>query len=66
MMIIRNRARKPIAHGPVTAQGIAPHGIRMVGTGNEPCFVIHVGDVRVIITASEWDSLVSQLGRLTR
>lgn len=63
-MIIKRRARKPIAVARVKGMAVYPGGVGGMGT-KDPCYSFDVGDYRVHLTAVELFDLLASFRGLT-
>lgn len=63
-MVIKRRARSALANGfPNTA--IYPHGVGGID-GHNLCVCLEIGDIRVIMTNTEYDAMLASIARLKK
>jgi hypothetical protein len=51
-IVLKRRARKPLAQGPVVGVGRYPNGVGGI-EGHAPCISFSIGDISVIFTDAE-------------
>jgi len=56
VMILKNRAKKPLIISNHPTCGLYPNGVGGID-GNKPAFQIGVGDYSIFITKTEWEVL---------
>jgi hypothetical protein len=61
-MIIRKRARQPLARGQINPS-VYPHGVGDIA-GDKRCIGLQIDNVNVIITKVEWLNLCEAITRL--
>lgn len=58
-MIIKHRARRPIAGGPIHTVSVQPTGVGGLESG--PTLGFELGDYRCLMTLSEWEKLCARV-----
>jgi len=64
-MILKHRARKPVARGEISDAGIYPAGVGGID-GHQMVYQFSIGDLRVFLTADSWKELTTQFTALER